>query len=84
MSDEKDSKNVEDHSHIHNVPFLIPALLYEQYSNLNLLFPYIDYRRYCYDTVRVSMKFSEYKIHSHSLRCLLLVENIYVETFPLV
>ncbi len=62
----------------------MPTLLYEQYSNLNLLLPYIDYRRYCYDTVRVSMKFSEYKIYNHALRCLLLVENVYVETFSLV
>lgn len=59
----------------------MPTLLYEQYSNLNLLYQYIDYRRYCYDTVRVSMKFSEYKIYNHALRCLLLVEKVYVETF---
>ncbi len=53
--------------------FLMPTLLYEQYSNINLLYQHVDYRRYCYDTVRVSMKFSEYKIYSHALRCLLLV-----------
>lgn len=58
--------------------FLMPTLLYEQYSNINLLYQYIDYRRYCYDTVRVSMKFSEYTIYGHALRCLLLVENVYV------
>lgn len=62
----------------------MPTLLYEQYSNLNLLYQYVDYRRYCYDTVRVSMKFSEYRIYSHALRCLLLVENVYVETFGLM
>lgn len=78
MPDDKDEKKTEDYSHGHKQHFLMPTLLYEQYSNLNLLFPYIDFRRYCYDTVRVSMKFSEYKIYNHALRCLLLVENVYV------
>ena len=58
----------------------MPLLVYEQYSNLNLLFPHIDYRRYCYDTVRVAMRFSEYKLSGHSLRCLTIVEKIYSNT----
>ncbi len=36
----------------------MPLLLYEQYSNLNLLFSHVDYRRYCYDTVRVTMRYA--------------------------
>lgn len=58
MPDEKEQRRSEDYAHGHRQHFLMPTLLYEQYSNLNLLLPYIDYRRYCYDTVRVSMKFS--------------------------
>ena len=76
MPDE-DKKIMDEHPGIKQ-QFIIPTLLYEQYSNINLLYQYIDYRRYCYDTVRVSMKFSEYKIYGHALRCLLLVENVYV------
>jgi len=81
---EDDRKVLDEQSGVGRQHFLIPTLLYEQYSNLNLLYQYIDYRRYCYDTVRVSMKYSEYRIYGHALRCLLLVENVYVETFTLV
>lgn len=58
----------------------MPLLLYEQYSNLNLLFAHVDYRRYCYDTVRVTMRYAEYKLYQHALRSLSIVEKVYSDS----
>jgi hypothetical protein len=65
-------------------PLIIPALLHEQFANLNLLYPIPEYRRYCYDLVRVASKFSEYKLYYHHLRCILIADKIYDGTFPLI
>ena len=61
---------------------IVPLLLYEQYANINLLYKIPDYRKYCYDLTRVASRFTEAKLFSYSLRCLLIVESLYEETFP--
>lgn len=63
---------------------MIPCLIHEQYANMNLLYPVPEYRRYCYDLIRVASKFNEFKLYHHHLRCLSIANYIYVDTFPLI
>lgn len=61
---------------------IINLLVYEQYANMCLLFKNIDHRRYCYDLTRVASRFTESKLYGYALRCLLIVESLYDDTFP--
>jgi hypothetical protein len=80
----KKSVNEETVSNNYTNPLIIPALLHEQHANLNLMFPISEYRRYCYDLIRVAAKFSEYKLYYHNLRCFLIASKIYDGSFPLI
>lgn len=48
---------------------------------MNLLYKNIDYRRYCYDMTRVATRFSEVRLYGYALRCFLVVEAMYRDTF---
>ena len=61
---------------------IIALLIYEQYAHLNLFYKNIDYRKYCYDLTRVASRFTDMKLYSYSLRCLIIVESLYNDTFP--
>lgn len=37
---------------------IVSTLIYEQYANLSLLYPSIEHRRYCYDIIRASSRYS--------------------------
>lgn len=63
---------------------LLATLIYEQFANINLLYTVSDYRRYCYDLIRVGSKFSEFKLPHHNMRCLQITSNIYQNTFPII
>jgi len=65
-------------------PSVVPSLIHEQYANLNLLLPVPEYRRYCYDLVRVGSKFNEFRLYQHHLRCLIISNYIYDGTFPIL
>ena len=57
---------------------VVALLVYEQYANMNLMFPKsIDYRKYSYDLTRVASRFSDLRLYRYSLRCLLIVGNLY-------
>lgn len=60
---------------------VIPLLLYEQYANINLFYRKVDFRRYCFDLTRVASRFSDQKLYKYALRCLLIVEGLYRESF---
>lgn len=49
---------------------------------MNLFYPHIDYRKYCYDLTRVGTRFSDLKMYPYSLRIFFIVEGLYRDTFP--
>lgn len=60
---------------------IISILIYEQVTNMNLFYPHIDFRKYCYDLTRVASRFTDLKMHYYALRCFFIVEGLYRETF---